>query len=162
MRTSALPALACSAALLLLAACTSSGEKTDTAAVAMTDTAAAMSTTSPIESMRGRWNVQSVPVSGDTNPTRYVLDTSGDTASWTITFEGRTTPVRMHVIAMGGDSVVTQTDEFDSARRSGMKVVSTTVMRVQDGRLVGTTTARYKTTGPDSVLMLNTTGTRVP
>ena len=161
MRFSALPALACSAALLL-AACTASGDKTDTAAVAMTDTAAAMSTTPPIETMRGRWNVQSVPVSGDTSPTRYVLDATGDTASWTITFEGRTTPVRMHVIAMGGDSIVTQTDEFDSARRSGMRVVSTTVMRVQDGRLVGTSTARYRTTGPDSVLVLNTTGTRVP
>jgi hypothetical protein len=161
MRFSALPALACSAALLL-AACTASGDKTDTAAVAMTDTAAAMSTTAPIETMRGRWNVQSVPVSGDTSPTRYVLDATGDTASWTITFEGRTTPVRMHVIAMGGDSIVTQTDEFDSARRSGMRVVSTTVMRVQDGRLVGTSTARYRTTGPDSVLVLNTTGTRVP
>ena len=160
MRFSALPALACSATLLLLAACSRSGDRTDTAAVATTDTAAAMSTTSPIETMRGRWNVQSVPVSGDTSATRYLLDASGDTASWTLTFEGRATPVRLHVIAMGGDSVVTQTDEFDSARRQGMRVVSTTVMRVRDGRLVGTSTARYRTTGADSVLVLNTTGTR--
>jgi hypothetical protein len=162
MRISTLPTLACSATLLLLAACSTAEEKSDTAAVAMTDTAAAMSASSPAEAMRGRWNVRSVPVSGDTSATRYLLDASGDTASWTITFEGRTTPVRMHVIAMGGDSVVTRTDEFDSARRSGMRVVSTTVMRIRDGQLVGTSTARYKTTRADSVLMLNTTGTRAP
>ena len=162
MRISTRPALACSAVLLLFAACTAaSEEKGDTAAVATTDTAAAMSATAPIEAIRGRWNVRSVPVSGDTNPTRYVLDASGDTASWTITFEGRTTPVRMHVIAMGGDSIVARTDEFDSARRKGMRVVSTTVMRVKDDQLVGTSTARYRTSGADSVLRLNTNGTRV-
>ena len=160
MRISTLRALACSATVLLLAACTTAEEKGDTAAVAMTDTAAGMSAASPMEAIRGRWNVQSVPVTGDTNPTRYLLDASGDTASWTITFEGRTAPVRMHVIAIGGDSIVTRTDEFDSARRAGMRVVSTSVMRVKDGRMVGTSTARYKTTGPDSVLQLNTTGTR--
>jgi hypothetical protein len=34
------------------------------------------------------------------------------------------------------------------------------VSRLQDGKLVGVTTAHYKTTGPDSVRQLRVEGTR--
>jgi hypothetical protein len=36
------------------------------------------------------------------------------------------------------------------------------MFRMQDGKLVGLTTARYDTKGADSVLQLRGTGTRMP
>jgi hypothetical protein len=35
-------------------------------------------------------------------------------------------------------------------------------MRLQDGKIVGTTTAHYDTKGADSVLQLRGSGTRIP
>lgn len=157
-------ALSC-ATLLLTLACSKAEQPADTAA-ATTATATATpesaAPTSVLETMRGRWSVRSVPTQGDTTPTAYTLDASGDTATWTLTFEGRTTPVKLHVLSMAGDSIVTVTDEYESVRRRGMRVVTTSVMRPQGDRLTGTVTARYRTTRPDSVLMLRSEGTRMP
>ena len=129
---------------------------------AAADTAAAVAV-SPVAALRGRWNVRAVPESGtDTVPTNYVLDAGEDSTNWTITFANRPGAVRLRVIASGGDSVVTQSDEYESARRKGVRVTTTAVMRAQGDRVTGHTIARYKTTGPDSVLRLRSEGTRAP
>jgi hypothetical protein len=130
--------------------------------VAGGDTTAAMPAASPIDAMKGKWAMKSIPVEGDTTPTAYTLDTSGDTTSWTLTFAGRPTPVKLHVLSAAGDSVVTVSDEYDSARRKGVRVVTTSTFRAQGDRMTGMTTARYKVTGKDSVLMLRSEGTRMP
>lgn len=167
MRTPAPHAALRCAALLLAIGCSKADQPADTAA-ATTPAATTPAATTPaaptsmIEAMRGRWSIRSVPVQGDTTPTAYTLDATGDTATWTFTLAGRTTPVKMHVVSMAGDSIVTRSDEFESARRRGMRVVTTSVMRVQGDRVTGSVTARYRTTGPDSVLMLRAEGTRMP
>jgi hypothetical protein len=155
-----LAAFACTTFVLALA-CSRPESAADTVA---TDTATAMTAApaSPMAAMQGRWNMRSIPMQGDTTPTVYTLDASGDTASWTINFAGRTEPVKLHVISMDGDSIVTRTDEYESARRRGVRTVTTSVMRVQGDRISGTVTARYRTTGPDSVLVLRSEGTRIP
>ena len=155
-----LAAFACTGLVLALA-CSRPEPAADTVA-ADTATPAPAAPASPMQALQGRWNMRSIPMSGDTTSTVYTLDASGDTASWTIAFAGRTEPVKLHVISTAGDSVVTRTDEYESARRKGVRTVTTSVMRVQGDRITGTVTARYRVTGPDSVLMLRTEGTRIP
>lgn len=154
-------ALPCTALLLTLACSKADEAATDTAA-AIPDSAPATASGSTLDAMRGRWNMRSIPMEGDTTPTVYTIDASGDTATWTLTFAGMTTPVKLHVVSMAGDSIVTVTDEYESVRRRGMRVVTTSVMRPQGDQVTGTVTARYKTTGPDSVLVLRAEGTRAP
>ena len=164
MRIPATRAALTSAALLLTLACSKADTPADTAAAATaTATPEPAATVSMVDAMKGRWNMRSTPTEGsDTAATVFTLDATGDTATWTMTFQGRTDAVKMHVLSMGADSVVTVTDEFESARRKGMRVVATTVMRPQGDRITGSTTARYKTTKADSVLVLRTEGTRAP
>ena len=49
---------------------------------------------------------------------------------------------------------------YESVLRKGVQVKTTTVFRLQDGKLVGTTVAHYTTKGADSVRNLRAEGTR--
>jgi hypothetical protein len=71
-------------------------------------------------------------------------------------------PVPMHVVAVAGDSIVTEAGPFESVLRKGIKVTTNSVLRLQDGKLVGTTIAHYATSGADSVRNLRMEGTRAP
>ena len=153
--------LCCCAALL--AAC---GKRDTGAADTVADTvAAAPATAAPaplsLSDLAGRWNVRAVPETGDTTPTTFVLNATADTTGWTMTFPGRR-PIQTRVVAVGGDSVLTETGPYESARRKGVRVTTRVAWRLEGDRLVGTSTARYVTTGPDSVLRLRSEGTRAP
>ena len=91
----------------------------------------------------------------------FELMATADTTGWMQHFAGRD-PIPMRVLAVAGDSVITETGPFESVLRPGVQVTTHSVMRLQDGRLVGTTIARYKTSGPDSVVRIRTEGTRRP
>lgn len=107
----------------------------------------------------GKWNMRSVPDSGrDTSATLSVLTATGTTSGWTLTFPGRA-PVPMRV-STGGDSIVTDAGPFSSVRRKGVQVTTHTVMRMQNGMLVGKTVAHYAVKTPDSVLTLHMQATR--
>ena len=96
----------------------------------------------------------------DTTPTNYVLTATADTTGWLIVFpSGVKVPVQ---VTVSGDSVIQKTGLFASQRRKGMKVKTEGTMRLQDGKLVGTTVAHYSSAGPDSVLRLRTEGTKMP
>ena len=108
----------------------------------------------------GKWNMRSVPESGDTTPTTYVLEAKADSAGWMLRFpNGPNVPV--HAIA-AGDSIVMHAGPYASVRRKGVQVTTESVLRRQGDRVVGATVAHYKTTGPDSVLRLRSEGTRAP
>jgi hypothetical protein len=64
-------------------------------------------------------------------------------------------------VTVAGDSVVVESDPYPSVMRKGVTVKTTGVFRLQDGNLVGQNTAHYSVKTADSVLVLNTTGTRV-
>jgi acyl-CoA thioesterase len=51
---------------------------------------------------------------------------------------------------------------FESVLRKGVQVSTKQVSRLQDGKLVGTTVARYAVSGPDTVRRLRFEGTRKP
>jgi hypothetical protein len=152
-------------AICLGAAALAGCAKKENAAV---DTSSAMasstvSTTSAppvnLADVSGKWNMRSVPTSGtDTSATTYVLTATNTTSGWTIKFPNRAAvPVRVTVEA---DSIVTTSGPYESVRRKGVQVTTNGVMRLQNGSLVGTTTAHYRVKTADSVLVLTTSGTR--
>lgn len=156
--------LALSCCVAGLVAC-STGDRddvaTDTAAGA-TDTAPAASTIS-LADVAGTWNVTARPESGtDTATTRYTMTAMSDTTGWTISFPNRPQPVAVRVVAVQGDSIVTEAGPFQSVRRQNVQVTTRNVLRREGDRLVGSTRARYQTTGSDTVLVLRTEATRAP
>ncbi|HET9634408.1 MAG TPA: hypothetical protein VFP26_00635 [Gemmatimonadaceae bacterium] len=157
------PALACTA--FLIAACA----KKDNAAADTSSTTASTtaSTTSAapapaninLADVAGKWSMRAVPTSGkDTSATTYDLTATNNPSGWTLTFPGRK-PMPVQV-TVDGDSVVLTAAPYASVRRKGMQVSTVGVLRLQNGDLVGPTTAHYKTKSADSVLVLNVTGTR--
>jgi hypothetical protein len=154
-------ALSCCVAGLVACGSNRDDVATDTAAGA-TDTAPAASTLS-LSDLAGTWNVTATPESGtDTSVTRYTLTATADTTGWTITFPTRPQPVPVRIVSVQGDSVVTEAGPFQSVRRRNVQVSTRNVLRREGDRLVGSTRARYQTTGSDTVLVLRTEATRAP
>ncbi len=153
-----------SIAVCLCAAVLAGCAKKDNAAV---DTAAAMDTsaaasTAPtpvnLADVAGKWDMRSVPTTGDTTPTTFVLTATANTSGWSIKFPGRASiPVS---VSVSGDSIMIDAGPYPSVRRKGVQVTTNTVTRLQGGSLVGSSTAHYKVKSADSVLTLNSTGTR--
>ena len=157
-----------SIALCLCAAVLTSCAKKDEAAVDTSSMAASSTTTTTppaapapvnLADVAGKWNVRAVPATGtDTAPTNSVITATATTSGWTITFPGRKAiPMKVSVDA---DSIMTEAGPYPSVRRKGTQVTTNSVMRLQGGSLIGNTTAHFKVKTPDSVLVLNTTGTR--
>ena len=151
-----------SCCLALIAACAKAEQEpaADTTAVGMEP---APAPTISLASVAGTWNVVSTPTSGsDTSSTRYVLTATADSTGWSFMFPNRPTPIPMRIVSVDGDSVVGEAGPFESARRKGVQVSTRLVMRMDGDRLMGSTHARYRTTGADSVLTLDIVGTRAP
>ena len=157
-----------SIALCLCAAVLTSCAKKDEAAVDTSSMAASSTTTTTppaapapvnLADVAGKWNVRAVPATGtDTTATNSVITATATTSGWTITFPGRKAiPMKVTVDA---DSIMTEAGPYPSVRRKGTQVTTNSVMRLQGGNLVGNTTAHFKVKTPDSVMVLNTTGTR--
>ena len=149
------------AVLLTAAVLTGCAKKDDTAVDTISASSTAVTTApSPINlaDVAGTWNMDAVPATGDTTPTKSVVVATASTSGWTITFPGGK-PIPMRV-TVDGDSIVTEAGPYASVRRKGVQVTTNGVMRLRGGNLVGTTTAHYKVKTPDSVLVLNTAATR--
>lgn len=156
-------ALACCS--FVIAACAKKeNAAVDTSSVVASTTASA-TTTAPapaninLADVAGKWNMRAVPTSGtDTTPSSYVLTATNNTSGWTLTFPGRK-PMPVQVVT-AGDSIVISAAPYSSVRRKGLQVSTNGVLRLQNGDLVGPTTAHYRVKTADSVLVLNVTGTR--
>jgi hypothetical protein len=111
--------------------------------------------------MAGTWKVRSTVEGSENTVVTYDMVVTPDSSGWTITFPNRE-PIPVRVVAVEGDSVVTEAGPFESALRKGVQVNTHVVSRLQDGKLVGTTVARYQVTGPDTVARLRFEGTRAP
>jgi hypothetical protein len=147
---------ALAAGILVLAACT----KKDSAPAdssAMDTTAAAEPVTS-LASFAAVWDVSAKPEGKDSVATTYVLNTT-DTTDWTFAFPGGK-PIHMRVTGIKGDTVMTETDVFESSVRKGLKAHTTGTSWIQDGKMVGKITAHYQVNDPDSVRVFDTEGIR--
>ena len=153
-------AICCTAAVLAGCAKKDNNAATDTSSTMASTTSTTTTAPAPINlaDVAGKWNMRSVPATGDTTPTTYVLTATSTTSGWTLTFPGRA-PVAARVTA-DGDSVMIDAGPYSSVRRKGVQVTTHTVSRLQGGNFVGSTTAHYKVKTADSVLVLNTSGMR--
>ena len=160
-------AIACSTSLLL-ASCAKSDQSTKDSAAGAAAAPAPAATPAPapapalqLADVAGKWQMRAVPETGtDTTATTYVLTASADTTGWMITFpSGVKVPVH---VTVSGDSLIEKTGTFASQRRKGVKVMTEGSLRLQNGKLVGTTIAHYAKAGADSVLRLRTDGTKMP
>jgi hypothetical protein len=130
----------------------------DTTAVAPAppETRAAIS----LADVAGKWKLRTMDEAGG-NVVESELTATADTSGWTLTRpNGKSVPVR--VVAVGGDSIITEAGPYESALRKGVPVRVHTVIRLREGKLVGTTEARYTMKGGDSVANRPTEGTRAP
>lgn len=122
------------------------------------DTMAAAPTIS-LADIAGTWDMRAVPESGaDTAATLYQIRVTGD--GWTYFLADRN-PIDASVTT-SGDSFLVEAGPFESVRRDGVTVRTNSVFRLEADRLVGTTVARYETSGADSMLRLRVEGTRAP
>ena len=133
---------------------------------AMESTAAAPETPAApapiaLADIAGKWSVRTMAESGDSTLVTYEMVASSDSSGWSLNFPKRK-PVPVRIVAVEGDSIVTEAGPFESVLRKGIKVTTRSVNRLQDGKLVGTTTAHYATKDADSVRNLRFEGTRAP
>ena len=147
--------------ILLVAACAKSEAPPADTTAAMSPAPAPAPAAVSLADVAGKWQFRSVPLTGnDTSATTWVLNATADTTGWSMTNPDKiTTPLK---VSVAGDSVVITSPVFSSQRRKGVKVKTETAYRLQDGKLVGITTAHYDTKGADSVLQLRAEGTRIP
>ena len=151
------PLLACAAVLV---ACAGSEKAPPDSATAVPAPAAAPTTLS-LADLAGKWTQQ---VRGENSDsvlvTAEVIGTS-DPSGWTITLPKR--PAMPLRVSVDGDSIMVASGPYESVLRKGVQVTTAGVLRMQDGKLVGMTTAHYaKATGADSVARLRTEMTRTP
>ena len=155
-------ALLCGSALV--AACSADHEVEGDSALQAAAAAVTPQPSAPtisLSQLAGTWNLRAVPESGtDTTPTLVTLNATSDTTGWTMTM-GNQPPVPLRV-RISGDTVMTESEPYESTRRKGVKVTTRGSMRLVGDSIVGTTIARYATAGPDSVLRLRTVGKRAP
>jgi len=110
--------------------------------------------------LAGTWSMQTRAEGSDSVLVAYTIAATGTTDGWTINFAGRD-PMPM-AVSVSGDSVMTTVAPYESMLRKGVQVSTTSVLRLVDGKLVGTTIARYATTAADSMVRLRVEGTRAP
>jgi len=129
---------------------------------AATPVAAAPAPPAPVSlaSVAGTWNMRTMAAGSDSVLVSYQMVATADSTGWAFHFPKRD-PVAIRVLAVAGDSIVTEAGPYQSVLRNGAKVTTNSVLRLQDGKLVGTTVAHY-TAGPDSVRNLRAEGTRAP
>ena len=114
-----------------------------------------------LSDVAGRWRMRAIGHRGD-SLTVYELSAASDTSGWTITFPNRP-PIPLRVLAVGGDSIVTEAGPYPSVLQRNVAVRSLrAVNRLEGDRLVGTFVARYDTDAADSVLYGRHEGTRRP
>ncbi len=149
-------ALLTSAALLVACA------KSEQQPAADSGMAAAMMPASiSVADVAGTWDVKGLNEAGDSTLATYVLTATADTTSWMAKFPDRDA-IPVKIMSVSGDSIVTSMGPYESVLRKGVMVTTNAVMRLQDGKLVGTFDAHYTTTGPDSVLHGKVDATKQP
>jgi hypothetical protein len=104
----------------------------------------------------GKWTMRTMAQDADSVLVTY--EVVADTNGWTFHFPKRK-PVKAKVTP-SGDSLMVDAGPYESVLRKGVQVTTHGVVRLQDGKLVGTTVAHYKTTGPDTVRTLRVEGTK--
>lgn len=151
-------ALLCSAAVLIACAKTENAPPADTGMAAAPE---APPVPAPISltDVAGKYDVTGKNEAGDTTLVTYEFNATADTTGWTLTFPNRK-PIPQRVVSVAGDSIVLEAGPYASQIQKGVQVRTQTVYRLQNGKLVGRTVARYDTKGPDTLRIVMSEGVR--
>ena len=150
------------ALLLALVGC-STKEKAPEATPAPAAAPAAVAAPPPAFSFAdaaGKWTYVAKTPKGDTVLVTAELNATADGKGWALTFPKRA-PIPM-TVTVSGDSAMTSAGPYESVLRKGVKVTTDGVIRMKDGKLVGTSTAHYSVKTADSVRALIIEATRKP
>lgn len=129
----------------LLAGCGAAKESATPAALTLADFA-------------GNWQM-STTLTGTPDPVAATMTGTADAASWTMTLTGR--PNVALQVSIVGDSLVTQTAEYESILRAGVMVSVRSAGVMKDGALSGNTVATYKTPAGEEKVTGTFTATKV-
>lgn len=93
----------------------------------------------------GVWDAKSLVGPNDTVGVKSVLTVTATDSGWTMLLAGRD-PIAVRVVAMGGDSVVTEAGPYPSILRAGVTVTSLrTVAHYSGDQMSGMFWAEYST-----------------
>jgi hypothetical protein len=146
---------------LLVVGCSKPADKPEDTTVGEAPAMEAAPATLSLADLAGTWNVRSTVEGQESSVVTYDMVMTADRDGWSLKFPNRD-PIPVRVVSVEGDSVVAEAGPFESVLRKGTQVSTVVVSRLQDGKLVGRTTARYQVTGADTVAHLNFEGTRAP
>jgi len=154
-------AFCCVAAILVACGKSESRPAADTTAPAPAAAAAPPVAAGPapisLADIAGKWKLRTTDEAGK-NAVESQLTATADTSGWTLTRpNGKTLPVH---VTVSGDSIITEAGPYESALRKGVHVQSRMVLRLQQGKLVGTNEAHYALKGGDSVAQRPAEATR--
>jgi len=141
----------------ILAACAKPDQAaTDTAAMAPPPAPAPR--TIALADVAGTWDAKAMPMDRDTVLTNIQMVATNTMQGWSMKMSsGESVPIT--VVAVNGDSIVSESGQFKSVLRKGQNVSVHNVMRLQDGKLMGTVHAKYAN-GDTATLRLE--GTKKP
>lgn len=144
--------------LSLLVACS---PKKDAASdtTAATTPAPAMAEGPKVADFAGTWQMTNTLV-GVEKPVMGTLVGSADGNTWTLSLEGR--PNVAVQASMAGDSLITQTAEYESVLRKGVMVTVRTAAVMSGGAMTGNMVATYKTPTGTEVVNGTVAATRAP
>jgi hypothetical protein len=108
--------------------------------------------------LAGTWDVQVKTEDGDSTVVAFQMVATADESGWTFNFPKRD-PIPVRLVAVEGDSVVTEAGPYESVLRKGVQVSTRTVTRLDGDRLTGTTVATYES-GPNPEIRLKFEGER--
>ena len=155
-----------SCAILLIACAKKEQKAADTtaaaapAAVPAPAPAPAPAATLSLADLAGKWTGPTRPENSDSVLVVATITATADTAGWTLILPKRP-PIPLHV-SVSGDSLLFSNGPYESVLRKGVQVTTESVSRMQDGKMVGTTIAHYKTGGADSVRRIRMELTKQP
>jgi hypothetical protein len=108
--------------------------------------------------MIGTWHGKSMPEHKDTVLGTWTLQAPADSSKWTVTMSnGQTIP--LHVVAIAGDSVVSQLGPYKNAANDGQVETIRSVTRIRADKIVGIAETRLAS-NPDSVVRVRLEGTK--
>jgi hypothetical protein len=146
---------------LLVVGCGKPADRPADATVGEAPPAEEAPATVSLADVAGTWKVRSTVEGDEAKVVSYDMVATADRSGWSLNFPGRE-PIPVRVVSVEGDSIVTEAGPFESVLRKGVQVSTRVVSRLQGDKLIGTTTARYDVSGPDTLARLNFEGTRAP
>ncbi|OLC77325.1 MAG: hypothetical protein AUH78_04670 [Gemmatimonadetes bacterium 13_1_40CM_4_69_8] len=109
-----------------------------------------------LSDVAGTWDVKSMAGPKDSVVVPSVVTATADGKGWTMKLANRE-PIPVRVVAVGGDSVVTEAGPFESVLRPGQMVTTHTVAHYKGDTMSGTIEARYAS---GDIIRLKTAATR--